>query len=60
MSSIRHGTYHGTVSKSTNLRHGHGIMYFDDGSTYEGDYKDGIMHGSGRLMIKQSGMIYEG
>ena len=40
-------TYVGEVKLNSQIRHGHGICYFDNGDRYEGEFKDDKIYGKG-------------
>ncbi|KAJ8716521.1 hypothetical protein PYW07_003148 [Mythimna separata] len=42
-------TYEGDFITSTGCMHGHGVYTFPNGVVYEGEFKDGMMHGQGEL-----------
>lgn len=43
-----YSSYRGMTCK--NLPHGHGVMNYNDGSTYEGDFKQNVRHGRGTMV----------
>lgn len=43
----------------TNVPHGTGIVKWEDGSTYEGEFSNGMLHGNG-VFRYPNGEIYEG
>jgi len=53
--------YFGEVDDTGKLPHGHGVMWYSDGSTYVGGWQDGLKHttGKGRWERPDSSM-YEG
>ena len=57
----KRGIYQGAYSGSPGYYkpHGHGIITYENGDVYEGDWKEGDHHGKGRLE-KQNGEVYEG
>jgi hypothetical protein len=52
-------TYQGEWEKNTELRSGLGIQVWQDGSKYEGYWRDDKANGKGRL-IHADGDVYEG
>jgi hypothetical protein len=57
--AIQYG-YKGETSDSTGQRHGYGTyVYRDDGSEYNGNYKNDLRHGIGTMMLT-NGIRYEG
>lgn len=42
------------------VRHGKGVYQYVDGQTYMGDWKDGRMHGYGKLYYQDKKLRYEG
>jgi len=42
--------YKGKINPSTNKKEGFGIQVFPDGTIFEGFFKGGRKHGSGRLV----------
>lgn len=51
--------YSGQVLKSMNLKHGHGIQIWDDGSKYTGNWQYGKAHGFG-IFYHANGDTFEG
>ena len=43
-----------------NHLNGKGVLYFDNGSKFDGHFKKGIAHGNGRIEDKQGTLVVEG
>lgn len=53
------GKYTGEISMVDGEPNGYGVITYDDGRCYEGDWRDGKFHGKGKMMYS-SGDIYVG
>ena len=42
------------------MRNGHGKFYYQEGSYYDGQWKDNKMHGQGKLYYSNGALAYEG
>ena len=42
------------------MRNGFGKFYYNEGSVYEGNWKDNLMHGKGNLYYSNGKLAYEG
>lgn len=55
-----YGTYDGSVNKN-NEPHGHGFWRHNNGSTYNGNWRNGLKHGKGvETYIQHPGGSYDG
>jgi hypothetical protein len=58
--AFRNGdVYSGNISTELHPT-GEGVMQFINGNTYEGDWRDGLMHGNGVFRWKNNGAEYDG
>ena len=55
---VKHMSYVGDLNKE-GVFHGQGKATYDDGSVYEGEWRNGTYNGRGKVKAKQ-GDIYEG
>lgn len=53
------GVYSGSISRTDNLPNGTGIMHYDNGKYYKGEWEDGNWHGTG-LLLSANGDRYQG
>lgn len=53
------GVYHGEVHPASGLRHGFGVLKYNSGNTYEGQWEDGAPHGEG-IKRYHNGDYYNG
>lgn len=51
--------YKGQWSRSTGKKDGMGLLFYDDGTKYEGNFRNGYMSGKGRKLFV-NGEYYEG
>jgi antitoxin component YwqK of YwqJK toxin-antitoxin module len=42
------------------MRNGYGKFYYNQGSVYDGNWKDNLMHGKGSLFYSNGKLVYEG
>lgn len=42
------------------MRNGFGKFYYKEGSVYEGNWRDNLMHGKGNLYYSDGKLAYEG
>ena len=53
------GEFHYEGNKKGNIRDGHGVQTYPDGSKYEGEFKKNKFHGRGKLTTS-TGDWYDG
>lgn len=51
--------YEGTLHQDTGAMHGRGQYWFNGGDYFDGEWKDGAMHGKGYLKLRDGGS-YQG
>uniref|UniRef100_A0A6U4C902 Uncharacterized protein n=1 Tax=Phaeomonas parva TaxID=124430 RepID=A0A6U4C902_9STRA len=52
--------YEGELAKDMRTREGFGTMSFDDGSCYQGQWRNNQMHGQGELSRRNGRVVYRG
>jgi len=52
--------YRGDIDMDTHEKHGFGILYYDDGSVYKGEFLDNEPHGEGTNISGSDGSVFIG